>query len=172
MRPLPLVAAGLLTATLLAAPTAQAAVETCQGRAATIVGTPGQLGVTGTEGPDVVVTNGAVGVATLGGDDLVCVTDVTAPVFVTLRAGAGNDVVDASASASTIDAELGTGSDHYTASAGRDYVVLGSNDGGGPVDLEADTVVATTGTRLGQSADQYFTGMLDVPKPRRAAARR
>jgi Ca2+-binding RTX toxin-like protein len=165
MRPLPLVAAALLTATLLAAPTAQAAVETCQGRPATIVGAPGQLGVTGTEGPDVVVTNGAVGVATLGGDDLVCVTDVTAPVFVTLRAGAGNDVVDASASASTIDAELGTGADHYTASAGRDHVVLGSNDGGGPVDLDADTVVATTGTRPGQSADQYFTGMLDVPNP-------
>jgi Ca2+-binding RTX toxin-like protein len=165
MRPLPLVAAALLTATLLAAPTAQAAVETCQGRPATIVGAPGQLGVTGTEGPDVVVTNGAVGVATLGGDDLVCVTDVTAPVFVTLRAGAGNDVVDASASGSTIDAELGTGADHYTASAGRDHAVLGSNDGGGPVDLDADTVVATTGTRPGQSADQYFTGMLDVPNP-------
>lgn len=164
MRPMPLVATGLLAATLLTSPTAYAAGETCQGRAATVVGTPNQSGLVGTEGPDVVVTNGTTSVHTLGGDDLVCVTDVTRPGVLTLRSGAGNDVVDASASGSSIDAELGTGSDHYTASAGRDYVVLGSNDGG-PVDLEADTVVATTGGNASQSGDQYFSGMLDVPNP-------
>lgn len=165
MRPLPLLATGLLAATLLTttAPS-YAAGGTCQGQPATIVGQPSQTGLVGTEGRDVVVTNGALGIDTLGGDDLVCVTDVTRPGIVLLRTGAGNDVVDASASGSSVDAELGTGSDHYTASAGRDYVVLGSNDGG-PVDLEADTVVATTGARPGQSADQYFTGMRDVPNP-------
>ncbi|MBD3923892.1 hypothetical protein IEZ26_04600 [Nocardioides cavernae] len=169
MRPLPLLttglATGLLAATLLpAAAPAYAAGETCQGRPATIVGTPNQTGLVGTEGPDVVVTNGAIQVDTRGGDDLVCVTDATRPGVLTLRSGEGNDVVDASASGSSIDAELGTGSDHYTASAGRDYVVLGSNDGG-PVDLEADTVVATTGGNASQSGDQYFSGMLDVPNP-------
>lgn len=166
MRSLPLLATGLLTATLLTttAPS-YAAGETCQGQPATIVGQPMQTGLVGTEGRDVVVTNGAYGIDTLGGDDLVCVTDVTRPGMVLLRTGAGNDVVDASASQSSIDAELGTGSDHYAASAGRDSVVLGSNDGGGPEDLEADTVVATTGARPGQSGDQYFTGMRDVPNP-------
>ena len=151
-------------ATFPTAAPSYAAGETCQGRPATVVGTPNQSGLVGTEGPDVVVTNGAVSVHTLGGDDLVCVTDVTRPGVLTLRSGAGNDVVDASASGSSIDVELGTGSDHYTASAGRDYVVLGSNDGG-PVDLDADTVVATTGGNASQSGDQYFSGMLDVPNP-------
>ncbi|MDR7253162.1 Ca2+-binding RTX toxin-like protein [Nocardioides sp. BE266] len=157
-------AAGLLAGTVAGTPPASAAGETCQGQPATIVGQPLQTGLVGTEGRDVVVTNGATGVDTLGGDDLVCVTDVTRPGIVQLRTGAGNDVVDASASQSSIDAELGTGSDHYTASLGRDYVVLGSNDAG-PVDLEADAVVATTGVRPGQSADQFFTGMRDVPNP-------
>ena len=39
MRPLPLMAAGLLAATLLTSPTAYAAAVTCQGQPATIVGT-------------------------------------------------------------------------------------------------------------------------------------
>jgi len=162
MRSLSVVAAGLLAAGLLTTTPASAAVETCQGRPATIVGQPMQTGLVGTEGPDVVVTNGAVGVDTLGGDDLVCVTDVTRPGLLTLRTGAGDDVVDASASGSTIDAQLGSGSDHYTASAGRDVVVLGSTDGRTRTDLEADTVVATTGGNASQAGDWYFSGMLDV----------
>lgn len=162
MRPLPLMAAGLLAATLLTSPTAHAAAVTCQGKPATIVGTPSQYGLTGTEGPDVVVTNGANGIDTLGGDDLVCVTDPDFPRVVTLATGAGDDVVDASASRSSIDAELGSGADHYTASAGRDSVVLGSTDGRTRTDLEADTVVATTGGSPNQSGDQWSSGMLDI----------
>ena len=166
MRPLPLLATGLLTATLLSTTTpTYAAGETCQGRPATIVGQPLQSPLLGTEGPDVVVTNGAIRVDTLGGDDLVCVTDVTRPGVLTLRTGAGNDVVDASASGSWIDAELGSGSDHYTASTGRDSVELGSTDGPSRIDLEADTVVATTGVRPGQSGDEYTSGMLDIANP-------
>ena len=72
--------AGLLGLALLSPLTAaNAAGETCRGEAATIVGTPGNPallgsdGVTGTEGRDVVVTNGAAKVSTLGGDDVICV---------------------------------------------------------------------------------------------------
>jgi Ca2+-binding RTX toxin-like protein len=162
MRPLPLMAAGLLAATLLTSPTAYAAAVTCQGQPATIVGTPSQYDLIGTEGRDVVVTNGANGIDTRGGDDLVCVTDPDFPRVVTLATGAGNDVVDASASRSSIDAELGSGADHYTASAGRDSVVLGSTDGRTRTDLEADTVVATTGGSPSQSGDEWFSGMLDI----------
>jgi Ca2+-binding RTX toxin-like protein len=72
MRPLHLAATGLLAATLLTAPTAQAAAETCQGRAATVVGSADV--VNGTEGDDVIVTNGATRVRALGGNDVVCVT--------------------------------------------------------------------------------------------------
>ncbi len=161
MQPLPLMAAGLLAATLLTSPTAYAAAVTCQGQAATIVGTPSQSGLVGTEGPDVVVTNGADGIDTLGGDDLVCVTDPDFPRVVTLATGAGDDVVDASASRSSIDAELGSGADHYTASAGRDSVELGVS-GRQRVDLDPDTAVATTGGSPSQTGDQWFSGMLDI----------
>ncbi|GIM66234.1 hypothetical protein Pve01_87520 [Planomonospora venezuelensis] len=154
-------AAGVLAATLLTSPTAYAAAVTCQGQPATIVGTPSQYDLIGTEGPDVVVTNGAYGIRTLGGDDLVCVTDVTRPGVVQLSVGAGNDVVDASASGSSIDAVLGSGSDHYTASAGRDFVELGSSDAQ-RLDLDADTVVATTGGNPSQAGDEWFSGMPDI----------
>jgi Ca2+-binding RTX toxin-like protein len=70
--------------------TAAAAGETCQGQAATIVGTPGGE-ITGTEGADVIVTNDAIRVDALGGDDLVCATGVRGgyhSVFAILGAGA------------------------------------------------------------------------------------
>ena len=74
MRNIGLTAAALLSAALLAPMgTATAAGETCQGQAATIVGTPGGQ-ITGTEGADVIVTNDATRVDALGGDDLVCAT--------------------------------------------------------------------------------------------------
>ena len=57
---------------------------------------PGQLGLIGTEADDVVVTNGAVSVETLGGADLVCVTDNGYYTGSRVNTGAGNDVVDAS----------------------------------------------------------------------------
>ncbi len=108
MRPLPLMAAGLLAATLLTSPTAYAAAETCQGQPATIVGTFLQRDLTGTEGPDVVVTNGAIGVKTLGGDDLVCVTDEPGRRNGGhLDTGAGDDVVDGTWTLAGIDAVLG-----------------------------------------------------------------
>ena len=59
--------------------------------AATIVGTP-DAELTGTPGPDVVVTNGAQSVDTGDGDDLVCTTGTTSrssAVDVDVVAGAG-----------------------------------------------------------------------------------
>jgi hypothetical protein len=66
MRTISLTAVALLGAALLApVGTATAAGETCQGQAATIVGTPGGQ-IVGTEGADVIVTNGATNVDALG----------------------------------------------------------------------------------------------------------
>ncbi|WP_210651596.1 hypothetical protein [Nocardioides sp. SYSU D00065] len=88
-------AVALLGAALLApVGTATAAGETCQGQAATIVGTPGDQ-ITGTEGADVIVTNDAIRVDALGGDDLVCSTGenggVTYAIGVIVVLGAGAD---------------------------------------------------------------------------------
>ena len=119
MRPLPLMAAGLLAATLLTSPTAYAAAETCQGQPATIVGTFLQRDLTGTEGPDVVVTNGAIGVKTLGGDDLVCVTDEPGRLTgVTLDTGPGDDVVDGTWTLAEDRRGARAGSDTYSGSPG------------------------------------------------------
>jgi hypothetical protein len=88
---------GLLSPLALAAPT-YAAAETCNGLPATLVGTPGAT-LTGTEAADVVVSNGAVEVKGLGGDDVICTTGSTATLgpsgfSVRVFGGAGNDVVD------------------------------------------------------------------------------
>ncbi|MGF9757831.1 hypothetical protein AAII07_21775 [Microvirga sp. 0TCS3.31] len=150
MRPMPLVATGLLAATLLTtAPTAYAAGETCQGRAATVVGTPDQYGLTGTEGDDVIVTNGATGVRALGGDDLVCITGAPQSRTTTFHdAGPGDDVVDASAATTGITVALGAGSDTYTGSPYDESVSGGTNgydDSGPRVDTERDVITTVTG---------------------------
>jgi Ca2+-binding RTX toxin-like protein len=71
----------------------------CFGQPPTIVGEPATE-LEGTEGPDVVLTNGATIVQTFGGDDLVCITgryastsdDEGRPILT----GAGNDRIDSS----------------------------------------------------------------------------
>jgi Ca2+-binding RTX toxin-like protein len=142
VRPIPLVATGLLAAALLTSPTAYAAGETCQGSPATVVGTPNQAGLTGTEGPDVVVTNGSSTVDTLGGNDLVCVTGRNASTQMSLDTGVGDDVVDGTASTNGIDVELGAGRDSFTGSAFFDSVSTGPLG-----ETDQDTV------QLGSSAD-------------------
>lgn len=160
MRPLPLLAAGLLTTTtlltaLLTAAPAQAAAETCQGRPTTIVGAPGQLGVTGTEGADVIVTNGASRTDALGGDDLVCVTGGTVVGDVRVDAGAGADVVDASAAVGGLSTVLGAGADTYTGSP-YDERVVGGAEG---TDTERDVITTGAG-----GADTVISGSdEDVP---------
>lgn len=125
---------GFLPATVLfllplavAAQTTPASAEpgappTCHGQQATLVGTPGEpLG--GTDGPDVIVSNGASRVRAGAGDDLVCVTgDSGGPA---IYDGPGDDVVDASTfSGYTVDTALGAGSDVYSGSPARDRVFL------------------------------------------------
>ena len=118
MRTVSLTAVALLGAALLApVGTAAAAGETCQGQAATIVGTPGGQ-IVGTEGADVIVTNGATRVDALGGDDLVCAT--------------GED------RGYTRCAILGAGADTFTASNGGSHMIFaGTADG---TDTEADVI--------------------------------
>ena len=99
------------------------AAESCQGQQATLVG-PGSDGViTGTEGVDVIVTNGATEVDALGGNDRVCVTNVSGDTAV--DTGSGNDAVemlsDAAAypgpssrrAAGAVTVELGEGNDAF-----------------------------------------------------------
>jgi hypothetical protein len=164
MRPLPLAAIGLLAAALLPAAPTYAAGETCQGRPATVVGTPGQGALTGGEGPDVVVTNGASTVRTLGGDDLVCVTGRSSSSEVDVDTGAGDDVVDAStippvvgpipgAVQTGVRAALGPGRDRFVGGTGIDAVHTG-------VDPDADTV------QMGGSAQSFVrSGGPGLPNP-------
>ncbi|GAA1436112.1 hypothetical protein GCM10009641_34160 [Mycobacterium cookii] len=115
MRTISLTAATLLGAALLAPiSTATAAGGTCQGQAATIVGTPGAQ-IVGTEGADVIVTNDATHVDALGGDDAVCVTGedprfTNSGVGAVLGAGA-DTFIDSSRGGSTIHAGTVDGTD-------------------------------------------------------------
>ena len=115
MRTISLTAVALLGAALLAPiSAATAAGETCEGRAATIIGTPGGQ-IAGTEGADVIVTNRATQVDARGGDDVVCETG-----------GGSTSVV------------LGAGADTFTASNGGSHTILaGTTDG---TDTEADVI--------------------------------
>lgn len=112
------------TATVMSvqATPAAAGVETCHGRPATIVGEPGGE-IEGTDGADVVVTNGAARTLTGDGDDLVCVTGGTPDDDSDTQVGDGDDVVDTTASLAIRNhAYLGEGDDTFTGGAGPDDV--------------------------------------------------
>ena len=125
---------GVLAPFALSSP-ASAVGETCDGIAATIVGTPG-ANLVGTNGPDVIVTNGAARVEALAGNDLVCTTNSVAPppsplpsldpsVFVI--AGPGDDIVDRRADLDPAVlgfGNIGPGRDTYFGAPGRDVVGL------------------------------------------------
>ena len=167
MRTTTLTAAGLLGLAMLSPlPVAHAAGETCRGEAATIVGTTGNPallgsdGITGTEGRDVVVTNGAFKVSTLGGDDVICVTAGASSVRrVLIDSGAGDDVVDGTTAPDWIvQAELGEGADQF---AGGDAgnSVRGAYDRPTPADTERDVIVG------GAGSDGVHSGVVGQPNP-------
>lgn len=143
MRTTSLFAVALLGAALLAPmSTAVAVGETCQGQAATIVGTPGGE-ITGTEGADVIVTNDAIRVDALGGDDLVCATGT--------RGGYHS-----------VFAILGAGADTFIPSErGGSTIYAGTVDG---TDTEADVVRSsgTTGLIISGMAGQPNADIIDL----------
>lgn len=136
---------------LLGPTAASGAAETCQGRTATIVGSGHSI--QGTEGPDVIVTDGARSVYAKGGDDLVCITGrfLGQHYPVDVRAGDGNDVVDASgAGLQPVHASFGSGADTFLGGGGDDAVELDYPDAVGGVDTVDggggfDTVSLQTG---------------------------
>ena len=155
-RTTPLTAATLLGLALLS-PTAaaSAAGETCRGEAATLVGTGPVL--TGTEGPDVIVTGSAETVNALGGADLICI----AGVRVVLDAGAGNDAVFSrvAGEANHDVVSLGAGDDAaFVASSevasdagldggdGSDRLALTTGDTAIGLDLTAQTLTTSLGS--------------------------
>ena len=86
--------------------------ELCFGQVPTIMGTAGKQ-VIGTEGPDVVVTNGAAGADTLAGDDLLCITGMSDSF--SFKTGAGSDRIDSSESKTGwfLDIAPGLGPDEF-----------------------------------------------------------
>ena len=63
------------------------------GQAATIVGTPG-TDIRATNGPDVIVTNGAPSTDARDGDELICVTGYTGKDDADVYGGDGDDDID------------------------------------------------------------------------------
>jgi hypothetical protein len=158
----------LALAIVLAAPTAvlapagAAAVETCQGRLATIVGTPGAH-VAGTPGPDVVVTNGASVVETGAGDDVVCTTltpQTLEGYGVEVDAGPGNDslVTTDDGPDRMIGANLGEGDDVLR--GGKADEVVDARDGGRDIVVTAggNDAVWAGGAVGGGTGDMVVTG--------------
>ncbi len=133
-------------------------VELCFGQSPTIVGAPDVESLQGTEGPDVVVSNGAYGVDLLGGDDLLCITGVPdgnydeypAPFFT----GSGSDRIDSSKATTTFFVLWpGPGSDEVIGGLPRDVVVA---DDRGAAEPDADVINTAGGN------DEVISGGGDV----------
>ncbi|TGN62900.1 hypothetical protein EXE59_02265 [Nocardioides eburneiflavus] len=144
-----LTAAGLIGLALLTPTAGSAADESCLWEPATLVGTPDHP-LVGTDGRDVIVTNGATEVTALGGDDRICVTGKRHP-WIAVDAGAGNDVVDGQhRSGQPVFADLGTGTDVFVGGDDDDRVTLAYPDAGGGPDVVTggdgdDTIQLQTG---------------------------
>lgn len=145
----------LMGLALMSPTAAGTAGATCRGEVATVTGADG-TDIVGTAGRDVVVTNGSRSVWTSDGDDLVCVTgpDRRRARVVTIDAGAGNDVVDGTATASwPVVGQLGTGQDLFLGGDGPDAVFTGAGERWGPNDTERDVIAS------GGGADSISSGM-------------
>jgi hypothetical protein len=109
------------------------AAATCQGRPATIEASTGE--VTGTSGPDVIVVSGDVTkVDARAGDDLVCLVDTVAVgdeySWLSVIAGAGDDVVDTAAAGARSYTDPGAGSDTFVGGPSDEGVDLRAEDPG------------------------------------------
>ncbi len=141
--------------------------DLCFGQMPTIVGTPGNFPdmqvIEGTEGVDVVVTNGAYGVDLLGGDDLLCITaepdSVDGEYLPVYSTGDGSDRVDSSqrtdAAESFIPAVivLGGGADEVVGGPLSERVIAADTSAS---DLDADVINTEGGN------DSAFSGRNDV----------
>ena len=116
-----------LTIATPAPPVAAKDLVTCFGAVPTIEGMPGRR-VRGTEAADVVATNGALWVETLGGDDLVCATG-DPDNFVNIYAGPGDDRVDTTLAGNGAWIDLGVGADEVIGGAGSEFVRTGPSYG-------------------------------------------
>ncbi|WP_296603223.1 hypothetical protein [Nocardioides sp.] len=146
-RTLLLAALTLVAGALVAPAPARADGETCRGQAATIVGHSGEA-VHGTDGDDVIVTNGASETYAGPGDDTICVVGDFEPY---VDAGDGDDVVDATSIKSLrngVRVDLGRGSDTFEGANGRDEVTAGT--------LHADDGIDHVAT--GRGKDTLTTG--------------
>lgn len=173
--PFALLAGALVLAPVLPAHAASSpAPPRCEGRAATLVGSPGTKLLEGTAGADVVVTDGALRVETGDGDDIICVTGRTRDgKRMNLDAGAGNDAVTVTAR-NAIRARLGDGDDTFYGRAETDTVLAGYFDDG-LVDSGVDTIHTGAGPddvrsnggddtiSLGKGADHLQWGLATRP---------
>ena len=106
----------------------------CNGKAATIVGQPGETAIRGTQGPDVIVAlEDGVRVDGRGGDDTIC----TAGGDNIINGGAGDDWINGGEGNNTIDG--GSGNNTMSAGSGNDTILGGSGN---------DTVFAGDGDNL------------------------
>ena len=163
--PATVTSAALLGLALLTPTSATAAGETCQGQPATIVGAPGTFTLSGTEGPDVIVTNGAEQVDALGGDDVICVTVRGAQV----RAGDGDDVVDTTGVTRLGGTTyLGAGSDRFVGGSARESVYAGAAEPGSLDMTDTERDVIDTGPAAGSGIidrDGVTSGQAGQPNP-------
>ncbi|GAB6985629.1 hypothetical protein [Nocardioides pyridinolyticus] len=119
-----LMTAVVVTASLTTLPDAARAAETCFGLTPTVVGSPDQEHVEGTDGDDVIVASDRTQVLALGGDDAICVRGAAR-----VDAGDGDDRVRSHHRAGRNLVVLGSGSDRFVGSAGRDRVYGENFDG-------------------------------------------
>ena len=115
-----------LAATVLAAPAGAQAGATCDGQAATIVGTDGDDVLAGTEGADVIVgLGGNDRIDGLDGDDVICGDEGNDTIRAgrgedTVLGGDGNDVIRGQQNADVIDG--GEGNDTIRGNNGADTI--------------------------------------------------
>lgn len=132
-------------------PASHAAVPTCNGLEATIVGTDAQDKLVGTDGADVVVLGGGSDLFDgWGGDDVICGGDGNDRI----RAGGGDDTIFGEAGDDTVHEAAGI--DHLDGGTGRNRITYVDSDAFG---LRFD---ARIGKATNTNSTDYFKNFTDV----------